>query len=346
MGDLQGELDERATKEAKKKGAPQPLTLSALPSSLPPTPLNHQTQGTLAKLDTDSPVLYVDFPCGGRLKFEGSLVFPRAKYAVMRVGAREILCEDVIENMVCFSKAIWVGTAAENPTEKEMPMPEGVLTGGANASEGGKASSKANKKGVTEEWFGDCVGLGAPLGGGLGVLPAAAGSSQQQQVPSSAPQTDDEGAGAGGDSQRGAGGRMRCVFWCFFPPDRERQREKEKLSLYSPPPSSLSLSLKTLVQEGRRGQKSRLRRRGRLGPRLRPRQRRRRRPKRLSGTEQRLVRRAGGQAASRPRGRAASPWALAARPRGVSVAGAACPAEEVEGGRRRGGGRSHGGERR
>ena len=165
-------------------------------------------------------MLYVDFPCGGRLKFEGSLVFPRAKYAVMRVGAREVLCEDVLENMVCFSKAAWIGTAAENPEEKELPMPEGVLV----ASDGGKAS-KAAKKGVTDEWFGDCVGLGAPLGGGLGVAPSAAGApSSQQQLPlapSSAPPTDDEGAGGGGGSQRTAGGRMRCdcFFFClvFFP---------------------------------------------------------------------------------------------------------------------------------
>jgi len=122
----------------------------------------------------------------------------------MRVGAKEVLCEDVIENMVCFSKAIWIGTAAENPTEKELPMPEGVLVA---ASDGG--SGKAKTKGVTEEWFGDCVGLGAPLGGGLGAaLPAAAAGNALP--PSSAPPTDDEGGPAGGDdSQRTAGGRMR-----------------------------------------------------------------------------------------------------------------------------------------
>lgn len=206
---------ERAPLVSHPRGPPLSPSWPSSPS-LPPEPPSPPPQGTLAKLDTDSPVLYVDFPCGGRLKFEGSLVFPRAKYAVLRVGAREVLCEDVIENMVCFSKAAWIGSAADNPLEKGLPMPEGVLV----VSD---SSSKGRKKGVTEEWFGDCVGLGAPLGGGLGdALPAAAGSSQQQQLPSSAPPTDDEGAGgAEGDSQRGAGGRMRCD--CFFPP-RERER--------------------------------------------------------------------------------------------------------------------------
>ena len=167
-------------------------------------------------------------------------MFPKAKYAVMRVGAKEVLCEDVIENMVCFSKAAWIGTAAENPLEKELPMPEGVLV--AAASDGGGSKAKSNKKGVTEEWFGDCVGLGVPLGGGLGALPptaaAAAAAANNSQLPSSAPATDDEG-GPPGDSQRTAGGRMRCFF---FDKERERgkrrEREEKKLT-----PSVLLLSL-------------------------------------------------------------------------------------------------------
>jgi hypothetical protein len=43
--------------------------------------------------------MYLDFP-EGRLKLFGSLVFPRNKYCVLRLGAKEVLCEDVLESMV------------------------------------------------------------------------------------------------------------------------------------------------------------------------------------------------------------------------------------------------------
>jgi hypothetical protein len=56
-------------------------------------------QGTLAQLDTRNPVLYIDFP-EGRLKLLGTLAFPRNKYMVLKLGAKEALCEDVLESMV------------------------------------------------------------------------------------------------------------------------------------------------------------------------------------------------------------------------------------------------------
>lgn len=56
-------------------------------------------QGTLAQLDSRNPVLYVDFP-DGRLKFLGTIVYPKNKYMVLRFGQKEVLCEDILENMV------------------------------------------------------------------------------------------------------------------------------------------------------------------------------------------------------------------------------------------------------
>jgi hypothetical protein len=56
-------------------------------------------QGTLAQLDTRNPVLYIEFP-EGRLKFFGTIVFPHNKYMVLKVGTKDILCEDVLESMV------------------------------------------------------------------------------------------------------------------------------------------------------------------------------------------------------------------------------------------------------
>ena len=56
-------------------------------------------QGTLSQLDTRNPVLYIDFP-EGRLKFMGTLFFPKNKYMTLRFAQKEVLCEDIFESMV------------------------------------------------------------------------------------------------------------------------------------------------------------------------------------------------------------------------------------------------------
>lgn len=56
-------------------------------------------QGSLAQLDSQNPVLYVDFP-QGRLKFLGTIVFPKNKYMLLKFGQKDVLCEDIFENMV------------------------------------------------------------------------------------------------------------------------------------------------------------------------------------------------------------------------------------------------------
>ena len=56
-------------------------------------------QGSLAQLDSQNPVMYVDFP-QGRLKFLGTIVFPKNKYMLLKFGQKDVLCEDVFENMV------------------------------------------------------------------------------------------------------------------------------------------------------------------------------------------------------------------------------------------------------
>ena len=44
--------------------------------------------------------MYIDFP-DGRLKLFGTLVFPKAKYMVLRAGgSAAVMCEDVFDNMV------------------------------------------------------------------------------------------------------------------------------------------------------------------------------------------------------------------------------------------------------
>ena len=61
--------------------------------------LSYAVQGTLANLDTQNPVLYIDFPTG-RLKCFGTLIFPKNKYMLLRLGQKDVMCEEVLESMV------------------------------------------------------------------------------------------------------------------------------------------------------------------------------------------------------------------------------------------------------
>ena len=131
--------------------------------------------GTLAKLDTKNPVMYIDFP-EGRLRLRGTLIFPKNKYIVLRLG-KEALCEDVLESMIVFSESHWVGTEAENPNEDELPMPESLKTTQrhANIDFGGRGNTNNNTmqtgtneldyEETQEEDMGDAV-AGAAGGGG------------------------------------------------------------------------------------------------------------------------------------------------------------------------------------
>jgi hypothetical protein len=84
--------------------------------------------GTLSKLDTKNPVIYIDFPNGGRLKLFGTLLFPKNKYLVMKMGHKEVICEDILESMIVFNESWWVGTEAENPDEHQLPWPSELST--------------------------------------------------------------------------------------------------------------------------------------------------------------------------------------------------------------------------
>ena len=129
--------------------------------------------GTLAQLDTKNPVMYIEFP-EGRLRLNGTLVFPKNKYVVLRLGNKEVLCEDVLESMIVFSESQWVGTVDENPEELELPMPESLKTerrhaavdfGGQTpgAGAGPIAVTEMEYEETQEEEFGDAVPASQPL---------------------------------------------------------------------------------------------------------------------------------------------------------------------------------------
>ena len=82
--------------------------------------------GTVTNMDTGFPVLYIDFPTG-RIKLQGRLVETKKSLMPMKVKkGGKITVKNAVKTLIVFSKTSWIGTKAENPEEKPMPMPEGV----------------------------------------------------------------------------------------------------------------------------------------------------------------------------------------------------------------------------
>lgn len=82
--------------------------------------------GTVTNMDTGFPVLYIDFPAG-RVKLQGRLVETNTAYMPMTFKkCGKITAKNAVKTVIVFSKTSWIGTKAENPEEKPMPMPEGV----------------------------------------------------------------------------------------------------------------------------------------------------------------------------------------------------------------------------
>eukprot|EP00879_Flechtneria_rotunda_P022876 GHRR01024179.1.p1 GENE.GHRR01024179.1~~GHRR01024179.1.p1 ORF type:complete len:284 (+),score=95.92 GHRR01024179.1:175-1026(+) len=110
----------------KKSAARKNRYLMVFPFRMAPAAAG--PMGTLAQLDSRNPVFYLDFP-NGRLKFNGTLLFPANKYMVLRLGGGPggaVLAEDICENMIVFSDYIWVGKRQDNPDETPLPLPADI----------------------------------------------------------------------------------------------------------------------------------------------------------------------------------------------------------------------------
>ena len=62
--------------------------------------------GTIHNLDGD-PYLDITFP-EGVMRFRGSLIFPENKYLSLKVGSKEVVCEDVFDSMLLFGEVDWL----------------------------------------------------------------------------------------------------------------------------------------------------------------------------------------------------------------------------------------------
>ena len=115
--------------------------------------------GQMDQLDTQNPVLYLNFP-QGRLKLLGTLVYPKNKYMALSIGRRKVMCEDVFESLVVFCDSYWIGTAEDNPEETPMPMPRELenrihekytFHGGASRKPTSDTGEEATQKSQEEE---------------------------------------------------------------------------------------------------------------------------------------------------------------------------------------------------
>ncbi len=115
----------------KAKGAAtKPRYLIALPAQL--APIDGGTIGTIERLDTPNPEVYIEWPGQGRLRLRGTLLYPKAKLVTLQPRAQQLHCEEAFDNVIVFSEAGWLPTSAKK---------EGGGSGGGGSGEGGGAPS-------------------------------------------------------------------------------------------------------------------------------------------------------------------------------------------------------------
>ena len=71
-------------------------------------PMKGGTLGVMKNLDTKCPCMDMEFP-EGVVRFRGTLVSPKNKYLSLKIGSNDVLCEDVFESAILFSKVEWIG---------------------------------------------------------------------------------------------------------------------------------------------------------------------------------------------------------------------------------------------
>eukprot|EP01137_Pigoraptor_chileana_P032471 Opistho-2@21885 len=107
----------------KRGAARKEKYLFAMPGMFRPTAAG--PLGTLARLNTPNPAMYIDFP-EGRLVLLGTLVHPKNRLLVFQCKSSEVQCDEAYDKLVVFSEYKWIGTAADNPTEAPLPLPDSI----------------------------------------------------------------------------------------------------------------------------------------------------------------------------------------------------------------------------
>ncbi|KAL6780798.1 hypothetical protein ACKKBF_B11680 [Auxenochlorella protothecoides x Auxenochlorella symbiontica] len=99
--------------------------------------------GTLSNLDSAQPTMHIDLPQGA-LQLTGTLTFPRTKYAVLRLGSKDVLCEDLFDSLIVFDKYTWLSGEGEGVVPAHLPAQPMEAT--MQRDEGGAASPNTPKR--------------------------------------------------------------------------------------------------------------------------------------------------------------------------------------------------------
>ena len=97
--------------------------LFVFPGGLKPT--GNGEIGRLERLDTECPIMFLDFP-SGRLRCNGVLVHLANEYMTLSVRRAGVFCEDVFDKMVVFPTCDWF--AKEGSQDTALPLPKELFS--------------------------------------------------------------------------------------------------------------------------------------------------------------------------------------------------------------------------
>ena len=101
----------------KAKGAAsKPRYLLSLPGNLAPIDGIGGTIGSIERLDTPNPEIYIDWPGKGKLRLQGTLLYPRGRYLTLQSRAGQLLCDETFDNIIVFSSATWMRSTGGAPS--------------------------------------------------------------------------------------------------------------------------------------------------------------------------------------------------------------------------------------
>ncbi|KAI4347366.1 hypothetical protein L6164_008182 [Bauhinia variegata] len=115
-------------KDILKKSQRKNRYLFSFPGLL--APISGGKIGELKNLSSKNPILYLDFP-QGQMKLFGTIVYPKNRYLTLQFskGGKNVMCEDVFDNMIVFSDAWWIGRKEDNPQEARLEFPKELYEG-------------------------------------------------------------------------------------------------------------------------------------------------------------------------------------------------------------------------
>jgi len=90
-----------------QSAARKPRYLLLLPGKFAPLDGNAAI-GSIERLDTPNPEIYLDWPGKGKLRLRGTLLYPKNRYLALAPTKGELVCDEAFDNILVFSQAEWV----------------------------------------------------------------------------------------------------------------------------------------------------------------------------------------------------------------------------------------------